>query len=484
MQIMGVPVIYFALAAIIVFTIILLIALSYRVVVSTNAVHIVQSSKARTSYGGVDAEGKPRRNTYYAWPSWIPVIGVRVSMLPLSVFDLPLNDYKAYDKGRLPFVIDMMAFFRINDSGMAAERVHSFEELKDQLEYILKGAARTILATSELSEIMESRAIFGEKFTLEVEHQLMQWGVTPVKNIELMDLRDDQGSNVISNIMAKKKSEIEKESRVVVATNLKEAQTAEIENQREVKMREQEALETVGIRTAQQLQQVGISKQKAEQAVQEEAKNTAEKTMATNLVNTVRAAEITRQAQVVAADQAKQTTIIRAEGEKQQVILDAEAAQQQKVIVAEGTKKETIALAEGNLQTALLMAQGVEAKGKAEGVAQTAVQMATVTPQISLAKEIGTNPGYQTYLIGIRQVEANQAIGVANAGALTHADVKIIVQGGSVMQGAKSVLELLTPQGAQQIGAAFEALKNTSETAAAVIDKVTGEKPNGSAKHS
>ncbi len=467
-----IPLIYIGLVALAAFVItVLMIALSYRVVVSTNSVHIVQSSKARTSYGGVDADGKPRRNTYYAWPSWLPVIGVRVSVLPLSVFDLPLDAYKAYDKGRLPFVIDMMAFFRINDSGMAAERVSSFADLKDQLEYILKGAARTILATSELSEIMESRAIFGEKFTLEVEHQLTQWGVTPVKNIELMDLRDDTGSNVIANIMAKKKSEIEKESRVTVADNQRAAQTAEIEAQREVKMREQEALETVGIRTAQQLQQVGISKQRAEQAVQEEAKNTAEKTMATNLVNRVRAADIERQAQVILADQNKQVQIT-----------NSEARRQADITVAEGQKQQTILLAEGTLQTNLLSAQGIKAKGEAEGAAETAIQMATVTPQISLAKEIGGNQGYQSYLLGKSQIEANKDVGVANAGALTKADVKIIVTGGSPMEGAKSVLDVFTPRGAQMLGAAVESLKNTSETAAAVIDKIVPPKTNGASK--
>lgn len=452
--------------------------LSYRVVVPTNAVHIVQSSKARTSYGGVDAQGQPRRNTYYAWPAWIPFIGVRVSELPLSVFDLPLDDYNAYDKGRLPFVIDMMAFFRINDSGMAAERVSSFDDLKAQLEFILKGAARTILATSEIQEIMESRAVFGEKFTQEVEHQLTQWGVVPVKNIELMDLRDAQGSQVILNIMAKKKSEIEMESRTTVAANQQAAMTAEINAKREVNLRDQEAQETVGIRTAMQKQKVGISQQQAEQAIQEEAKNTAEKTMAVQLVNTVRAAEINKQAQVVQAEQTKQTVIIRAEGEKQQIILDAEAAQQQKIIVAEGTKQETIAIAEGNLQTSLLAAQGTRAKGEAEGAAETARLMAPVTTQAELASKIGANPAYQAYMVNIRQVEANQAIGVANAGALTKADVKIIVTAGNPVEGARSVLDLFTPKGAQMIGAAVESLRNTSETVNDAILTV-GDKING-----
>lgn len=64
---------------------IILIAVSFRVVVPTNAVHIVQSAKRSTPYGK-DMGG----NTYYKWPAWLPVIGVRVSVLPLSVFRVEL----------------------------------------------------------------------------------------------------------------------------------------------------------------------------------------------------------------------------------------------------------------------------------------------------------------------------------------------------------------------------------------------------------
>ncbi len=46
--------------------------LSLRRVVTTNEVHIVQSSKLTTSYGKDTNNG----NTYYEWPSWLPVIGV------------------------------------------------------------------------------------------------------------------------------------------------------------------------------------------------------------------------------------------------------------------------------------------------------------------------------------------------------------------------------------------------------------------------
>jgi flotillin len=51
-----------------IFFLVILIAISFRVVVPTNAVHIVQSAKRSTPYGK-DMGG----NTYYKWPAWLPI---------------------------------------------------------------------------------------------------------------------------------------------------------------------------------------------------------------------------------------------------------------------------------------------------------------------------------------------------------------------------------------------------------------------------
>ena len=112
------------------------IILDLRRVVPTNQVHIVQRAKQTISYG----KDTPNGNTYYEFPSWIPILGITKIVLPVSVFDLDLKAYEAYDIGRLPFVVDIKAFFRIDDSNMAAARVASFGELKDQLLGIVQGA--------------------------------------------------------------------------------------------------------------------------------------------------------------------------------------------------------------------------------------------------------------------------------------------------------------------------------------------------------
>lgn len=435
---------------------VMIIAKMYRVVVPTNEVHIVQSRKQTVSYG----KDQPAGNIYYEWSSWMPWIGVTTITLPVSVFNVDLDNYAAYDKGRVPFQIDIMAFFRISDSNVAAQRVSSFEELTRQLQGILQGAIRSILASSEIEDILESRSTFGNRFTEAVESQLVAWGVMNVKSIELMDIRDANNSQVIANIMEKKKSLIEKESRVAVAENKKQSELAEIEAKQMVKVREQEALEAIGKRTAQKDQQIGIASQISEQQITEQLKVTTQKKMEVVQVERVNAAEIQKKVDLVAAALQKETFVIKAEGDKQKA-----------VILAQGDSEKTAIIAEGNFKQAQFVAQGIELEGKAKGEAERAVLMAPVQAQITLAKEIGENPGYQKYLLGVKELEKDQVVGVAQAEAIKEADIKIIANSGDVVGGVNSLSGILSSKGGTQLAAMVEGFIQT-EAGKAIVGKM------------
>jgi len=447
------------------------LAKAYRRVVEPNEVHIVQSRRGTISYGKKLEEGEKGPapgNSYYEWPYWWPVLGVQRIVLPLSVFDQKLINYEAYDIGKVPFVVDVVAFFRIYNPTIAAKRILDLHELKAQLEAILQGAVRTILAKHEIEDIMMERSTFGKMFTDEVADQLQAWGVANVKNIELMDIRDGLESRTVSNIMAKKESVIDRESRVVVAENKKLAETAEIEAKQVVDVREQQAEELVGLRTAQKDQAVGIADEKALQEIKTQAKETAERDMAVKKVENVRAAEIDRSVQVVKADEDKQTIVIRAEGDRQQEVISAEAVQQ-----------KTIIIAEGDLQDSLKDAEGILAIGTSNAEAKRLAEMAIVSPQIALADEIGSNDGYQSYLIEIRGVEKDETVGVEQAKALQDAGIKVIVNSGDVQGGMNSLLDVISTKGGTNVAGMLEAIRQTDEGAALLervgIDSKDGE---------
>ena len=438
-------------------------SLFLRRVVPTNEVHIVQSGKATVSYGKEHEAG----NTYYEWPAWLPKIGIVKIVLPVSVFDGDLEAYEAYDKGRLPFVVDVKAFFRISDSNLAAQRVSSFDELRSQLLAILQGAVRTILASADIEEIMQGRSQFGEAFTREVETQLVNWGVSTVKNIELMDIRDASASHVIRNIMEKKKSLIEMQSRIEVAENMKRASIAEIEAKRETDVQLQDALQKVGARTAEKDKAIGIANEQAQQAIKEQAKITTEKELEITKVSEVTTANIAKDVQIVKANQDKETAAIN----KDMAVIEAAQEKETTILVAEGTKATTILVAEGNLESKKRESEGIAVEGTARAEAEKAMQLAPVQAQIVLAKEIGNNEGYQKYLITIEQVKANQAVGIEQAKALSQADLKIIANSGNVENGMKSVMDIFSSNGGTNVGAMLEGLAQT-EQGEALLKKV------------
>ncbi|MDU7070144.1 SPFH domain-containing protein, partial [Campylobacter ureolyticus] len=449
----------------------IVIPLYFRRVVETNEVHIVQSSNKTVSYGKDTGNG----NTYYEFPSWVPIFGITKIVLPVSVFAIKIDDYEAYDLGRLPFVVDITAFFRIEDSNLAAQRVESFEDLQTQLTNIIQGSIRSILSSRALEDILQIRSELGDDFTKAVKIQLQSWGIEPVKNIELMDIRDSSGSKVIFNIMEKKKSEIEKESRIEVANNLKLAQIAEIEAVQATEVKQQDANKIVGLKTVENEREVAISKELANQLIKDQEKITKEKEMEVVRVKDVKEAEIKKQVEIVRAEQDQRKIEIDAEARKNAKIKDAEAIKENQILVAQGDKEKQFLAAAALLEMKDKEAQGTLKIGSAEAEALRLKELAPVNAQIELAKEIGENEGYQTYLISIKQIEANRDIGLEQAKALSNADLKIIANEGNVASGVNKIGDVLSSKGGTNLASMLEGL-NQSEIGKKIIDKFTGKK--------
>jgi flotillin len=452
---------------------ILLYILSLRRIVPTNVVHIVQRGSQTVSYG----VGK-ESNVYYEWPAWLPILGVSVRELPVSNFDIDLIEYSAYDKDRVPFVVDVKAFFHIKDTNVAAEKVESFDELKGQLRNVVQGAVRSILAKSKLEEIMEERSIFGEQFTKAVNSDLKNWGVESIKNIELMDVRDANDSNVIHQIMAKRMSAIDMESRTEVAKNQKTAKQAELEAQKEVDVTKAEteriageakakSQQAIGIANAESMKRSGIAEQESVSEIAEAEKMTAERKMEVVKVNEIKQAEIDKQRAIINDEEEKQRVEIAAQANKYKLETDATARLEASKRDAEGV--QTIGQAE---------AEVIKAKGMSEAESKKAMELAGVTAQTTLAKEIGENKPYQEYLIKIKEVEVSQVIGVtqyeAIAQALSKADLKLLVNSGDVHSGLGSLTDLFTAKGASQLNGMVEGLKQTDEgkKLLSVLDKL------------
>ena len=468
---------YLAVPTVVFIAVGILIPLMFRKVVPTNEVHIVQTSKRTIPFGKDTGNG----NSYYKWPTWVPILGVEAKTLSVSIFDIKLDAYDAYDKGRLQFLVDVMAFFRIADFSQAAQRVSTTQELKEQLTSIVQGSVRSILAKSAIEEIMEERSVFGQKFTSEVVEQLKAWGVEAVKNIELMDIKDAPKSEVIHNIMAKKKSHIEMESRTEVAKNQKLAQIAEIEATREVHLQEQEAQQQVGLRTVEAQQKVEIAQETKKQNVIEQTKLTTEREMEVKRIASTKTAEIEKDVAIVNSNRLKEVAMIEANRQKDVAVIEANKNKEFNLIMADQefqvrTKEADASLvvkkktAEGDLEIKEKNAKGLEAEGLAKAISEKAMLLAPVEAQTTLAKEIGENKAYQEYLITLERVKADKDVGIAQASAIAQADIKVIANTGNVDAGIQSLGELFTSKGGTQLGAMIEGFKNT-EAGKTVLNK-------------
>lgn len=405
---------------------------THRRVVPTNMVHIVQRGRSTTSYGRSSQENG---NIYYEWPSWLPYFGVKVTEFPESIFEVTLEKYETYDSVNVPFAVDISAFFRLSNSAEAAQRVANFSELREQLSRVVQGSVRRILAQHKLEDIMKMRGELGTAFTDEVTSQVKQWGVEPVKTLELMNLRDMGQSTVIADIKSVETARIRKDSRVAVANNDKAGEQAEIEARREVQMAEEDARRVVGTRQAEVEKEVGLAKEAAKQQVADANKTTTTAEMAVREIADTRAAEI-----------AKKVQVTKAEADAQLVTLAADAAK----------------------KAAELEAAGIFAKGEAAAKSETLMLQAPVTAQLELAQGIGANEGYQKYLVSIEQVKADQQVGIEMARAIGNAKLSVIANGGgdgggAILDGVKGLAGMFSTKTGTNMAGMATALAATEE---------------------
>jgi len=442
---------------------VMLWVLTLRRIVSPNMVHIVQRGNKTVSYGV-----EKRSNVYYKFPAWMPKLGIIVRELPVSNFDIELKSYSAYDIKRVPFVVDIKAFFHIEDTNTAANKIASFEDLQEQLLDIVRGAVRSILERSK----------FGKEFTDAVKDDLTHWGVTAVKSIELMDVRDEEGEKVIYQIMAKRKSEIEKESRIEVAINHQLAEEAELEATKKVSVKRAdteresgqalaESRKAVGIADAGAMKESGIAEQESMAAISMAAQSSKEEEMKVIRVSTIRQAEIDKDAAIVAQNQRKEQTIITADAEKYRVEIDADARLIAKKKDAEGIKEV------GTADAAVIDAQGsaeakvIQAKGLAAAEGEKASGLASVVAQVELADKVGDNVEYQNYLIRLKGVEVAGEVGKVQyselAKAMNGADLKLLVNSGDVESGMSKISDIFSSKGGSQLNGLLESLGQTKE---------------------
>lgn len=392
----------------------LILMMSWRRVVPTNEYHIVQRSNKTVEYG----KDRPAGNSYYAIPSFIPIFWVTVQVMPGTIFDITINNYDAFDSGRVPFMVDIAGFFRIDNPAIAAQRIKTIDELNSQLSAIVSSVARTILGKMDINDILETRSSLWDSFMEEISKNVKEFGLVCTKNIELMKIYDTPGSSIIYNIQKKKESQIERDAKISIAENNKEAREKEIESERQIELARIDKEKQVGEADAENRKIVEIAKQQAYQKINIEKKETIARELEAKMVQETNEAEIAKQKKIIEEEQEKAVKVIKAEAE-------AETLKK----IAEGRKAAAKNDAEATIEKAEAEAKAIQKKATAEAEGEKAKKEATVADQVKLLQEISKNQEYSKYLQAIKAIEMFGLAEQKKAEALQKADIKYLATG-------------------------------------------------------
>jgi flotillin len=282
----------------------------------------------------------------------------------------------------------------------------SVQQMDNQLEDIIIGEVRSLMATMTIEEINADRNKFLDEAKKRIEVELNKVGFTII-NINVADISDNanyinnlgkkaatqaqaqaeadiaeqekQGQVKIANTQKEKEIQVaaaEKEKATTVAKTKQEERVtvAEVNKEQDIQLAEAARAKAEGVAIAQSEQAIAVAKaeQKAqsEQAAQESIKQ----------INIAKA-KAEAAAKAAAAEQAKESAVAEATQEKEAKIAEYESNKRQ--VAAEASKKAGVAEQMATIDVAKAKAEA----GKAEADAQKITGMAKVEAEMAVAQK-------------------------------------------------------------------------------------------------
>ncbi|MBI3609846.1 MAG: hypothetical protein HY204_03980 [Nitrospirae bacterium] len=337
----------------------------YRVVPVDSVDVVVGRTKTRI-YSGDPSYSQNGRAAYFLIPAWVPWIGVRVHRLSLNMMEFSLEKSLTYDRNRVRFETDIVAYAIIEGPIKAAARFPEGRDvLMEHVRKIMKASNRDTTTKMTLREIINEREMVAKKLFETIQPEISKWGLK-LHAVELVSIRDpsEGSSTAIKDISSMAEVQIHAEARQRNAEQFKQARLKEAEAEEAAKIREIERDKEINIREQLKLQEVTREQQRARE---EELK-------------------VVRIEQVTKAEIERDAMIQRAEGEKESII---------RVKSSE--------------------AEGIRLVGEAEAEAKS--KLADALKKINESS------------LDVRRIEKDERIGLAAADALKNAQIKLIHAG-------------------------------------------------------
>lgn len=318
---------------------------TYKVIGPNEAHVVVFMGRGRKIKSPVVKDGVEGKTAYF----YIPFLMKRYIM-PLTNVKLDIMDIHLNDREMAPYICDVMTWLHIEDPVKAAERLdlsgNVFESLHKDLIAIVQAIARAASMKQEILDIMRDRATFSQGVSKEVDSVLQSWGVQLV-NLEINDIRDQEGSSVIANYESMRKASVQSIARIEVSKRNREAVEAEQGNRKLAEIATADSEKEFRVKQIERDTTVEIKNQEKEQQVAQAAAITNEKKIDALRVTTVGEASVRKEAAVVSATGEGEAVRIRGEKEANVVTLKGKA---------EGEAIEAKGLAEAKAKDAMALA--------------------------------------------------------------------------------------------------------------------------------
>jgi flotillin len=346
---------------------------------------VVSPKKTFVCSGNPNFQRKHNKASYFAIPDWLPGVGRTIKTMDLTVKELKLPQ-ETYEKGQARYEINTSTKFRIIDVDIAAETISSEEDLRQQLDDVIKAGVREVTVQYDVVNARAKKLEMETEIRKSITDDFAKWGLELV-NFQLVDFQDTDESNIISDISKVREKEIEANRR---------QQNAEKDKQ--AREKEAEADEAARTREIQRDKVVGQKQMDKEKEVADRQKIAKESQYEVIRVQEVKKADIEREKSVVLANKEREVE---------------EITKEKKKLEGEGDRLQQEEQAKGE-------AAPIREKGFAEAEAKEKLQAALNKFEDKAIRA----------LIAEIVVEKDKAIGVETAKSLSTADLKVFAGGG------------------------------------------------------
>lgn len=294
------------------------------------------------------------------------------SIIPRFVLDIEPPLIKLHDQDKLPFGVEISVKVQVTDPPKAAATLTRIDHstISKVVEDTVMSASRSIAMERNILEIMKEREEIENAIYNMVSEALNKLGLSPII-FDIKNIRDIEGSDVISSLERVKIAELRKNARISEAKQNSDATVVEVEKRKDNLVKSENM--------KQEEEQARLNR---ERLVAEQDLLVEERRLQIQEQNEQRVAEMQKKKQMTLAEAESEAVKLKAQAEADSILMKLEAE-------AEGIRLKGLAEAESIQKKAEAMREYNDVSSQMKMIEILA--KAQIDSSAEIAKAIGQN---------------------------------------------------------------------------------------------